>query len=290
MTLMQTTDMGLRAELLRRMGDLPAIPGGGFRREGPGAFSYACVSRERLASVSMPHPVLGIVLRGTKEIWLGDRATVLPAGSVFVAPRGVLLDVLNIPDERTGVYHSLVAEIAALPPGVGPLMTEDRRGPGVTGDFAVPLTADLVHAICNARHELTDPSARAEICQYRLAEILILLRHVPQASALFSQTLAERVEWLVRGDPAHDWTAGNLGQRLGMAGSTLRRRLSQEATALREVIRRARLGAARDALSAGAGAVVAAELAGYASRSHFARHFRAEFGCLPSEFRSGLQS
>ena len=41
---------------------------GGHRVEGPGAFTYGCVSRERLSRVTMPHPVLGIVLRGTKEV------------------------------------------------------------------------------------------------------------------------------------------------------------------------------------------------------------------------------
>lgn len=278
------TDLRLRAELMEHMRGVAPVPDGGMRDEGPGAFTYGCTSREKLTSLSMTHPVLGVVLRGTKEVWLGDTATALPSGTVFALPRGVTLDVLNIPDPRSGFYQSLLIEVADLPPGVAPLDEWEVRAPAATSDFAIPLSRDLVDAIGNARRDLADPEAKAEICRHRIAEILLLLRRTPQARVLFHQSLGDRIRWLVRGQPTEDWQAGSLAPRFGMAGSTLRRHLAAEGTGLRDVIRAARMDAARDALAAGLSAGQAAELAGYSSRSHFARRFREAYGVNPADF------
>lgn len=277
-------DLILHADLMRHMQGIAPVPGGGTRHEGPGAFSYGCTTRERLSSVSMPHPVLGIVLRGTKEVWLGDTCATLPTGTVFALPRGVQLDVLNIPDDRSGVYQSLLIEVEALPPGVAPLTVADSRAPVTTADFAIPLTRDLVDAIGNARRDLSDPEVKAEICQHRVAEILLLMRRVPQARVLFHQTLAEQSRWLIRGEPTAEWDVVTLAARFGMAGSTLRRHLAGEGTGFRDLLRAARMEAARDALASGLSAGRAAELAGYSSRSHFARRFREAFGVNPVDF------
>jgi AraC-like DNA-binding protein len=47
-------------------------------------------------------------------------------------------------------------------------------------------------------------------------------------------------------------------------------------------LRQTRMDAAQRALASGAAIALAAEAAGYASRSHFARHFRSAFGTTPS--------
>lgn len=278
------TDLHLRADLMRHMSGIGVPPGVGLRLEGPGAFTYACASRERLSSIQMQHPVLGLVLRGTKEVWLGDHKVALPSGTLFALPRGVELDVLNIPADASGIYQSLLIEIAELPPGVAPLSDEDARAPANIGDFAIPLTRDLVNAIGNARRELAEPEAKAEICQHRIAEILLLLRRTPQARVLFHQSLSDRIRWLVRGEPTADWTVAGLARRFGMSGSTLRRRLAADGTSFRDLTRTARMDAARDALSSGMSAGLAAEIAGYTSRSHFARRFREAFGVSPARF------
>ncbi|WP_088625435.1 AraC family transcriptional regulator [Oceanicola sp. 22II-s10i] len=208
----------------------------------------------------------------------------MPAGTLFALPRGVLIDVLNIPDERSGYYQSLLIEVSELPQGVAPLTAEEARKPGQVADFSIPLTQDLVDAVGNARRELRDPAARAEVCRHRVAEILLLLRRVPQARPLFWQTLPDRIGWLVRSDPAAVWTVEEMAGRMGMGASTLRRHLAQAGQSFRDIVRAARMEAARDALAQGAPAGVAAELAGYASRSHFARRFREAFGTTPAEF------
>jgi len=281
------TDLHLRAELMQHLAGIAPNLTGGHRVEGPGAFTYGCVSRERLSRVTMPHPVLGIVLRGTKEVWLGDSGVTLPAGTVFALPRGVQMDVLNIPDSRSGHYQSLLIEVADLPPGVAPLTPEESHAPARLADFAIPLTRDLVNAIGNARRDLADPEAKAAICQHRIADILLLLRRSAPARVLFHQTLSDRVRWLVRADPTADWTVDTLAARFGMAGSTLRRHLGREGAAVRGLVRAARMDAAHDALLRGAPAGVAVELAGYASRSHFARRFRETYGINPSAVGSG---
>lgn len=281
------TDLHLRAELMQHFAGLRPTDGAGTRQEGPGAFTYGCVTRERLAQVTMTHPVLGIVLSGAKEVWLGDTGVTLPAGTVFALPRGVQIDVLNIPDPRRGYYQSLLIEVDRLPEGVPPLSVEEERVPTRLTDVDIPLTRDLVDAIGNARRDLTDPEAKEAICRHRIAEILLLLRKVPPARVLFHQSLSDRVRWLVRGAPTDEWTVDHLAERFGMAGSTLRRHLTAEGTGARALIRAARMDAARDALERGTPAGVVVELAGYSSRSHFARRFREIYGVNPSEVAVG---
>jgi len=277
-------DLHLRAELMRHFADIRQAGEGGMRLEGPGAFSYACLTREKLVAARMEHPVLGIVLRGTKEVWLGETGYPMPAGTVFALPRGVGLDILNIPDARSGFYQSLLIEVSDLPQGVAPLSAEEARAPAAPGDFAIPLTADLVAAIGNARRELRDPAAKAEICRHRIAEVLLLLRRVPQARPLFWQSLPDRVRWLIRSDPVAPWSVEQVARQLGLGASTLRRRLVQEGQPFRAVLREARMEAARAALLQGESVGAAAGMAGYASRSHFARRFREAFGTTPAAF------
>ena len=69
--------------------------------------------------------------------------------------------------------------------------------------------------------------------------------------------------------------------------STLRRRLTEEGTPLRDVLAGARMQVAQELLLRGTGNVTAAaEAAGYSSRSHFTRRFRAVYGSAPGEHRA----
>jgi AraC-like DNA-binding protein len=145
----------------------------------------------------------------------------------------------------------------------------------------VPLTRDLVEALGHAATTLSEAVGREVIHDLRVAEILMLLRRVPEARPLFEQTLAEDVGWLVRSAPAEDWTVDNVAATFGMAGSTLRRRLKADGASFRAVLREIRMEVAREAIAEGAGSIAAAEAAGYASRSHFARHYREAYGETP---------
>ena len=108
-----------RSELSRRLLDRlrPMVAGKldvGMHPYGEQLFAYCCFDRERLAALRLDCPMICIVLHGQKDVWLGDRTRSFPAGSLFVLPGGVAMDVVNIPDDKTGVYAALRLDVPAL--------------------------------------------------------------------------------------------------------------------------------------------------------------------------------
>ncbi|MDD3446069.1 MAG: AraC family transcriptional regulator [Zavarzinia sp.] len=257
----------------------------GSTPHGDSLFSYCALTRERLAAIRLDHPVLAVVLSGAKEVWRGDAVTVLGEGDVFALPARVAMDVVNVPSARTGFYQSLIVEIPAdtLPPVtmVVPPPADARRNPPV----GITLTPHLVEALVHAASAIADGPAGPLVRASRLAELLALLRADPAAAVLFRQSVGQRVAQTVATDLSAPWTAPQVARLLAMSEATLRRRLAAEALSFGALLRRERMVAARRLLETGASAQNAALAVGYASRAHFARHFRAAFGLLPGQVR-----
>lgn len=259
-----------------------------FRREGvagtlphaPGLFSYCALSRERLLSVRLPRPVLGVVLSGAKEVWRGEAAERLATGTLFVLPAEVGLDIVNEPDEGTGLYQSLVLEIE--PDAIPDIGSRDFASTASSASVAVALTSDLVEAAIHAARAIGEGPAGATVRTARLAELLALLHDEPAARPLFDMSVAERVARLVRGGLDEVWTAAAVARRLALSESTLRRRLADEGRSFSALLRQERMEAARRLMARGAASGEAALAVGYASRAHFARAFRATFGDNPA--------
>lgn len=285
-----TQSRNLAEHLLQLLRPLALDPGRplkqpGMHTRGRQLFSYCCFTAERLARVRNEKPLIGIVLNGSKEIWLGDAGQRFEAGDVFIFPHGRAFDVVNVPGETSGIYETLIVEVDHVPESVRRL-GRPLRAPAVGLDLRVPLTEDLVAALAHAAPVLAASGHAAILAEHRLAEVLLLLRNVPAAAWLFDVSLPERVAWLVASAPARRWTAEVLGQALGMGASTLRRQLANEGTSLRAMLAATRMQLAHDVLARGEGNVTAAvSAAGYASRSHFGRQFRGLYGASPSVVR-----
>ncbi len=245
-------------------------------------FIYCCFDREKVKALELDCPMICIVLHGQKEVWLGDRTQVFPAGSIFVLPGGVPMDVVNIPDETNGLYVALRLDVPSLPEGIPPLSTAERLKGGEAGSFGVPLSEDLVEALCHAATTIADGTIGETIKRLRMTEVLALLRPLPEARLLFRQSLSEEIAWLIATAPSEPWSVAEVAEQLGIGASTLRRRLSSEGASFRAILRRERLKAGQNAISSGASSIAAAEAAGYASRSHFSRRFRETFGTSPT--------
>ena len=291
----QTLDDGqaqrrLSESLLQRLGQslhdqVPPRGASGIHRFGRCLFRYGCFKAERIAQVQTQVPLIGIILKGAKELWLGENSQRLEAGSVFVLPAGPRFDVINIPDPRHGFYESLLVEVPHVP---RELLVRKNREPSVPGkiDFRIRLSPALVAALAHAATALQGTDDTATLAGYRLAEVLTLLREQAAASPLFSLSLGERIALLVIEAPTRKWTADEIGQELGLGASTLRRKLSEQGTSLRKIQVETRMRIAHQILENGEGSVLeAASAAGYASRSHFVRRFRSIYQGLPSEFR-----
>ena len=269
--------------------EVPPGISAGTHQLGSCLFRYCCFAKERFSRFRAPKPLIGIVLKGRKELWLGETCQLFRPGSVFALPSGPVFDVVNVPDKRGGIYESLLVELSHLPE---PLLRHPQpAAPSVqSGKFRVRLTPMLVEAIAHAASTLSGSTEASALAEYRLAEILTLLHGQPAASALFSPSLRERIALMVQADPARRWTASIIAKEAGLGESTLRRKLAEQNTSLREIILSVRMETAQQILANGKGNVLQASLAaGYTSRSHFARRFRTAFRESPKRFRRSAQ-
>ncbi|MDQ0322628.1 AraC-like DNA-binding protein [Pararhizobium capsulatum DSM 1112] len=281
-------DAELRARLVERLRPMMAPSGtAGRYAHGKQLFSYCSIDKERLKAISLPCPIIGILLRGRKEVWLGDQAHMFEPGTVFVLPGRVPMDVVNIPAGSNACYESLLLEVPSLPAGVAPLVGGNGgNGSETGGEFRVTLNPDLVDTLVHAATAIADDALGETMKTLRLIEMLTLLRPLRAASPLFRTVLDEEVAWLVRSAPSEIWTVESVATRLGLGASTLRRRLALRGKSFREILRQERLKAGESALASGASSIAAAEAAGYASRSHFARRYRESYGTTPKGRRA----
>ncbi len=271
----------LRLTLLERLRPMMAPSGtAGRYQHGNRLFSYCSFDRERLKAIELPNPIIGIILRGEKEVWLGDTTQVFEAGTVFVLPGRVRMDVVNIPAERAP-YEALLLEVPSLPPGIAPLIDRPRLGSGGL-EFRIPLNSDLVDALVHAATSIASDTMGEAVKTLRLTEVLTLMQPLAAARPLFQTSLPEDVAWLIRAAPSEAWTVERIAERLGLGASTLRRRLTSEGQSFRQILRAERLKAGQSALASGASSLVAAQAAGYNSRSHFARRYRERYGRSPA--------
>lgn len=267
-----------------RIGENP-----GMHRLGERLFKYRGFVRERATRMCAPFPLIGIIVQGTKEIWLGDHCQRFAPGEVFVMPAHLDLELANIPDKRGGRYESLVIEVSRVPQELAgmshprPSHPSDASSP----NFRVSLTEELIATLVHAARSLRATEHAAKIADIRLMEVLVLISEQPAARPLFQASLEERLAWLVLAEPLRHWTSEEVGRALGLGASTLRRRLAGCGTSLREILVSVRMGIAYRILTAGEGNVSdAVTAAGYASRSHFIRRFQSVYGAPPSAFRS----
>jgi AraC-like DNA-binding protein len=254
---------------------------------GENLFSYCALIRERLIAVDLPHPIVGVVVSGTKEVWRGMNVCTLRAGSLFVLPAKAKMDILNLPDAGNGFYQSIILEIpdaSGLLPKSAIQVRNQRQAPGIR-PLLVRLTHHLVDAVIHAASAIADGPAQSAVRCSRVTELVALLHNEPAAHPLFDVSMSGRVLALVGGDLSCGWKAPLVARTLGLSESTMRRRLAEEGLSFARLLRRERMQAARHLLDRRESSQSAAVAVGYASRAHFAKRFKAAFGSNPSELR-----
>ncbi|MBD8893975.1 helix-turn-helix transcriptional regulator [Roseibium litorale] len=283
--MMAQSEKQLTARLLSGLAEFRSAHAPGMLTHAHNLFSYCSLDKERLTAIRLPHPVLGIVVSGTKEVWLGDDSAEFNEGALFVLPGHISMDVLNVPSERRGFYRSLIVQVE--PDALSGLKTRHTQVP--RPQFPSPplssisLTPQLVNAIVHAASDIAHSPLGPTIRSSRLTELLALLAEDPAAAPLFDRSVSDRLAQLLSEDLSHSWTATEAAERLGLSESTLRRRLSGGNSSFRSLLRKARMTAARRLLETGYSSQDAAYAVGYVSRTHFARHFKAAFGVNPSD-------
>lgn len=247
----------------------------------PGLVTVALQSY-RLHALDIDQPALVVPLAGTKILTEGQASAKLRPGRYLMIHRALRCTVENIPEH--GDYRAWciafpwrVIDLArsllsahAPPPPPGPNHT--------SGDLAA-LHAALRHllAVLGAG---ADPGST----DHALLGVLLALHRQGDDQFRLAQDLsvAARIRLLVGGAPGRDWCSADFEERLHMSGATLRRRLAEEETSLRIVLRDARLHHALALLQTTRRPLRAIALAcGYRSLPSFARQFEARFGVDP---------
>jgi len=293
MTTLAVPQEALRKRLLQRLAGLSA-PAGQYGTVSHGAasgvkvFGYCIRVQERVVRHTFEHPSVVVVLSGTKELWLGEHVQRFPTGAPFVIPAGVPLDLVNIPDPRSGRYESLCITVdTTIRQQLRASLTHVPRRTRLPADLAVPLTADLIDAYAHAASSLIDSDAgvAVAVARHRLIEILLLIGRTQLSGMLATASRVEQVEAVFLADPGHPWRVEDVAGALHLGASTLRRQLKDAGTSFRQILLDVRMATATKLLMAEHSVTHAAQATGYASRSHFARHIRATSGMLPSDLR-----
>jgi AraC-like DNA-binding protein len=261
-------------------------------REARHSFVSAFVARrvEAVQAISVPAANLLMVLEGTKTIWWSGRRFSYRPGEAFAMPPGACLDVVNEPDRRSGVYRALLI-------GFSPHLLDEAqrrwRLPAAArrpADPRVALNQVLASAILHTSEALSGRVVASPMVQeQRILEVLLLLAEqgaAPLAPEPGPGTAVAATARMVRDRPAFDWTAQRVAARLGISESTLRRSLRAANTGFRELVAAERMRIAHELLTQGHDVTEAALTAGYASLSHFAKRFKASYGCLPSRMQA----
>ena len=236
---------------------------------------------QRIAAVSFAEFTLVHVRAGRKQVADAGRAGNVTRGAYLAIAPGQLLHIENRPpDDGRYVAVCLCVKRELL-------VLFDAFPRARPGDWAVmPATTALDQAFDHAERGLSDGLPES-LLQHRVAELLTAValggfrpRHARKL------TMQERVRMLLAGDPAYAWKADAVARELATSSATMRRHLAREGRCFRDVLLDVRLAHAL-ALIQGTDKPLerVAEACGYASTSHFSRHFRERHGCAPSDLR-----
>ncbi|MGN5763090.1 helix-turn-helix domain-containing protein [Acinetobacter calcoaceticus] len=214
------------------------------------ARDYLCIrakNQHGLANIQVNQLHMGMILHGQKQLTLHHQQVNLRTGDLFIIKPDTVADTVNIPDPETGEYLTILVPMceeviqAAQMIWAKPITDKTEAILRFSiEDFASHLLAwqkalfeqDLVKA------RLSIAAILVQLCQQQCADVLIV--PAPQLSKRIYQWVLEQ--------PQHVWQSSEIEARLGLSSATLRRKLSQEQTSLREIITHARLAYALELL------------------------------------------
>ena len=253
------------------------------RTEGPKAcFCVRAVTSHQIKSMEMDAPVLILPLVGRKRLADAGSEAYGTAGDLMLVPGARVLDVENIPDPQAGEYMAVAVAVCAEVLDAARRLW-NRPLPAQPGPITVLRCDAYVEPL---RRWIEALSAGAELAaNHALLGVVLALCERGHAGLLVPVDLrwSARVHRMVGADPARDWTSAEVEQTLAVSGATLRRRLAEEDTSLREVLMQARLACALQLLySTRLPVKTVAQRVGYASVSTFVKRFGERYGMEPS--------
>jgi len=234
---------------------------------------YSIRRREAIRAFQPDNPALVLLWSGRKEISVSGLNAHCRPGTLTLLPANTAIDVVNEPDERTGLYAAaiilfplpLLQRVRLLHPNafrpVGLETLDPRR-------WDIPATPLLQDAVARVLTAVSDPAVPAEILDHRVMEVALLLADkplLPARALLRDGQVSAAVTSLLSGDLARPWTAASVADLTGMSEATLRRRLAAEGVGLRSLLSTLRRSYAARLQESGLSALDAALACGFRS-------------------------
>lgn len=272
---------------LERGGDRPPLDGLGF---------FHCRQSHTLKAIPVVHPMLLLVVSGTKILSAPDEELRASAGDLLILQGNCVVSVTNCPDLGSGDYLAVAVVFEPeIMNAYRQLDGEAAKDPEPTSGVRMGRASeDLLLSLSQTLDLSLSGSLTPLLRRHRMLEVLLLIAR----SGLIGDLLQAETSWrqrvasLLADDVHRSWQAREICRRLGVSEASLRRRLREEKTGFRAILEEVRLTSGLKLLQETRWPIGhVADSVGYESQSRFSQRFKMRFGMTPSELRrTGLNA
>lgn len=248
----------------------------------------------RLRAVQVDEPLLVVPMAGLKRLEVDGNQAEVACGEFVMLHQACRMGVENLPPP--GTTDAYRAWVVSFPWRVVTLArslvgAHSHNALATAKGLVKPFSCgDLMPLLPGVRAYLTAMSPMGEVPNaaqrdHALLGLLLALARAGHDQFLHAQdpSMAARIRLLVAATPARHWVSSDFEMAMHVSGATLRRRLAQEDTSLRQILRETRLQHGLGLLQSTRRPLKSIALAcGYLSVASFSRGFVAQFGAEPS--------
>lgn len=246
----------------------------------------------KLRALAIDQPVLVLPLAGIKRVELGAARSQIEPGEFLMVHQVTSIQVENIPPAHAGQAYRAWAipfpwRIVELARTL--LNAHTDRAPPAS-NRPQPFSSGPISGLLPSLKQLLElltafDAPDAALLDHSLLGVLIALARNGHGQFLLASDLSvsARIRLQVASAPEREWSSADFEEAFHMSGATLRRRLAEENTSLRALLREARLQHGLVLLQTSCKPLKSIALAcGYRSAPSFTRNFIDHFGVEPS--------
>lgn len=251
---------------------------------------YRCWGPQEIRDVTMPEASVLLVLRGRKQLATASRAWDAGFGEILLVPAGETFWLGNYPDSAGASYRGVAIrfsnEVIDL---FRQFYGQEVAVEDSPSRWHAAAPADFLEALGQWIEWCVQHHPDRPIARHRRIELLLLLARAGLAGNLLltrHPSWSRRVTDLFLLDPGRAWRMEEVGGRLGVSESTLRRHLQEEGQRFRSLLEEVRLMSGLTLIQESPWAIGRiADAVGYRSQSRFSERFKLRFGLTPSDLR-----
>ncbi len=240
---------------------------------------YSCKKQQNIRCVPILKPILILVLKGEKKLGF-KMDSICKEGQFIFLSENSEVTISNIPSAEG--YMSLFIEFEYSDFDDIRLETVNTER-HIIGEQSAALIQCITQFI---EWSFVSPREMWELRRKELVRLLYILGYKKIASMVIKPQINHKLIDLFRENPSVRWSISDVGKKLAMSESTLRRKLRAEGTNFSDLHIQVRLGYGIHLLQTTNLPVVAiSEKCGYQSQSRFTEKFRERFGITPVKLR-----